>query len=151
MLTITGILTFMLHIERGALTDYKDRQSEETSKLVSKMNKLVHENNVLSQENTLELLELRKTYEASVNDLITEHTNRVRNLEKRSDYYRSMSQAGSVECGDLGDIATRLDRSLEEGRQLVVELRSRLGLREEQIRLIGKQLKADRHLLEQDN
>ena len=61
----------------------------------------------------------------------------------RAEEYRRLSQACSAESYYLADHAARLDRTLEEGRQLVYELRATLGLREEEIKLLAAHIQND--------
>lgn len=72
---------------------------------------------------------------------------RLRNSEDRATVYQRMSEAGTAERSDLASHAAELDRALEEGRLLVGELRSTLVQREQQLRLVGEQLLADRRLI----
>lgn len=64
----------------------------------------------------------------------------------RAAEYRRMSEACSIESINLVDHAARLDRTLEEGRQLVYELRATLGLREEEIKLLAAHIQNDHTL-----
>lgn len=149
LLAVIGILLFLVVSERGSVLRYKEEQAKVTAALTERVQELVVANAIVVQKNTSSLIVLRNKHENIVNDLRDEYSSRVRDLEKRASRYRSMSEAGAAQCGNLADITARFDRSLEEGRQLVVEFRSRLELREEQLRIIGNQLKADRHLLGQ--
>lgn len=72
---------------------------------------------------------------------------RLRQSDSRSAVYERMSEAGAVERANLASHAAQLDRSLEEGRLLVGELRSTVEQRDEQIRALGSQIAADRQLI----
>lgn len=71
--------------------------------------------------------------------------------QNRADVYKRMSEAGGTECRDLASHAAELDRSLEQGRSLVRELRETLRFRDEQLRSVSAKLLADRKLLTSDD
>lgn len=152
MLALTGvicILFVLLDREKDAFEAYKQAENEKILRLTLDADKLTAANALAAQKYSTDLADLEKTYEDTLSRINLEHSGRLRNLEARSDRYRRMSQNSSSECRNLGDITAKLDTALEKGRQLVVELRERVILREQQIEIIGKQLAADRHLLEQ--
>lgn len=73
---------------------------------------------------------------------------RLRSSEDRAAIYQRQAQGGAAQCGDLASYAAQLDRALEQGRSLEREYRETLGLRDQQIILLGSQIKADRKVLE---
>lgn len=79
-----------------------------------------------------------------------EYDHRLRLSQTRADVYQRQARDGAAECRNLADHASRLDASLEEGRSLVRELRSTLGLREFQIRSLSRQIHNDRLLFAAD-
>lgn len=78
----------------------------------------------------------------------TEFTQRLRTSEARAGIYQRQAEAGPAQCRDLAAHAARLDRSLEEGRGLVQELRLTVGQRDNAIRSLSDQIRADRKLFE---
>lgn len=72
---------------------------------------------------------------------------RLQRSNDRSTQYERMSQAGAVERANLASHAAGLDRALEQGRQLVDELRSTLEQRDRQLRNIGQELLNTRELM----
>lgn len=72
---------------------------------------------------------------------------RLQQSGERAAIYRDLSESGSAERDRLARHAAELDGSLEQGRLLVGELRSTLAERDEQLRLLGRQLTADRVLI----
>lgn len=95
--------------------------------------------------------QLRKTeaeHEKAVAALDAERTRRLRLSKERADIYARLAKAGPAECRGLAEHAARLDQSLEEGRGLVGELAATVGRREDQLRLLGAQIKNDRNLME---
>ena len=129
---------------------YKESQDAIIEELRKQVVSEVEKNTTATQENLAAALEAQRLYEETITDINRKHDNRMRELEKRADYYRSVSEAGTASCEDIRDIAARFDRRLAEGGELVRELRARLVLRDGQIEVLGKQLMADRLLLGQE-
>lgn len=77
-------------------------------------------------------------HDAAIAAATRDFTERLRKSEGRAKTYADMSQAGSIERAALADHAARLDRSIEEGRHLVRELRETLGQREREIMTLGE-------------
>ena len=82
---------------------------------------------------------------ARLNDV---YASRLQQSGKRAELYKRQAEAGTFECRNLASHAARLDESLEQGRQLVEELRSTVRLRDSQLIELGNQIKADRKLLQ---
>ena len=103
------------------------------------------------QETTRIDEQLRKTedrYEEATSALVAERTQRLRQSDQRAATYAAQAQAGSDQCRSVAGHAAELDRSLEEGRGLVGELKEALGRRDDQLRLLGAQINNDRSLLD---
>jgi hypothetical protein len=93
---------------------------------------------------------LRKTeedHETTVAALRRDLTLRLSVSDRRASVYQRLAEAGPAQCRGLASHTAELDRSLEEGVGLVGELQARLGQREDQLRLVGDQLIADRKLV----
>lgn len=129
---------------------YKQSQDDIIDELRKQVAIEVENNTTTTQENLVNMLEVQRIHEETIADINSKYDSRMRELEKRTDYYRSMSETNASTCSDLRDIATRFDRRLEEGGELVRELRARLVLRDGQIEVLGKQIMADRLLLGQE-
>lgn len=149
LLILTVMLSGKILYDKTVLLEHNQEQYRELVKLKDKVREIEDVNAENTRENTRRLEELRATYEDTITGMHVEYNDRMYELEDRAIYYRSLSETSSAECRDLSDIATRFDRNLEEGRRLVIELRERLLFREEQIRVIGRQMLADRQLLGQ--
>lgn len=82
------------------------------------------------------LAEERKQYESRISDINSNYSSRMLDMEKRLQYYSSLSASTEVgdTCRNLATRAAGLDRSLEEGRQLVGELKEAVILRDKQLR-----------------
>lgn len=96
---------------------------------------------------TQELQDYKNKYQDELALIESEYADRVLSSEERANVYKRQSEAGAIERRNLADHAARLDRSLEEGRRLVRELRSTLRQREQELGILGSQIKADRQLL----
>ena len=118
-----------------------------TEQLESKNKKLTQENKDLTGKITTNLENANALHAKTVAALHAEYAGRLRKSEARSGIYREQAEGGTAECQRLAGHATELDRSLEEGRSVVQELRTTLGFRDEQLRQLGHQILADRALL----
>lgn len=98
--------------------------------------RIVHELATAQTQHEIALSEQRVVFEQ-----------RLRLSDRRAQVYLSQAEAGTATSRDLASHAARLDRALEEGRELVGELAATLGLREAQLRQLGAQLRNDRQLL----
>lgn len=66
--------------------------------------------------------------------------------ETRANVYKRQSHGSSVEQERLAKHAAELDRTLEEGRHLVAELREAIRQRDDAIRALGSMILTDRKL-----
>ena len=104
-------------------------------------------NKKATEEATHALAEQNTKHQVELANAQSEFDRRLLQSEKRADVYKRMSQAGTTERGNLASHAAQLDRSLEQGRQLVRELRETLRFRDEQLKAVSAKLVADRKLL----
>lgn len=72
--------------------------------------------------------------------LARDYADRMRKSENRAKTYYDMSQAGAAESAALAAHAAELDRTVEEGRHLVAELRETLGQRDKELTQLGEAL-----------
>lgn len=100
-----------------------------------------------NDEITHALAEANRKHDVEVATLRSDYTRRLQLSSKRSAVYQRQAEAGATECRSLASHASQLDASLEEGRSLVRELRTALGLRDEQVRALSEQIKNDRNLM----
>ena len=68
--------------------------------------------------------------------------------ERRAGTYRAMAQASAAACSDLADRHATLDRHVVEGVAVVGALRADLDRRDAEVRLLRRQIDADRALLD---
>lgn len=141
--------SWYLVYQRGYKTGYQDVQSEwrqRETRLVARVAELEAQHAKDQQEIAHEVERLRKEHAAVVADQRAEYERRLSVSDRRAEVYRTQAAAGASAARDLADHAARLDRSLEEGLALVRELAAALGLREDQLRVLGEQVRRDRAL-----
>lgn len=123
------------------------RRDEATTKIEKRNKDLSAENERLSGQITKNLENSNAKYQEGLSAGRAEYAGRLQQSTTREGIYRKQAQGSAAERDRLASHAAELDRSLEEGRHLVRELRETLGLREDQLRQLGEQIKADRSLL----
>lgn len=123
------------------------RRDLETERIKAKNLQLSQENKDLSAQITTSLENANAKHAKALAAVRAEFDARMRKSETRAGIYREQAEGGTAECQRLASHAAELDRSLEQGRSLVEELRTTLGLRDEQLRQLGEQIRADRALL----
>ena len=113
------------------ITEYQQKINEKKEEL-----RISRENHINSQnEFAQEIQEMKNEYETYVSTLINSFDDRMRESEERGRMYRERFTATSTQCGVLAEHASRLDRSLTEGRELVRRLREDL----EQFKMMCRQ------------
>ena len=155
MKTINVVLTILLSAlaleytrVSVSFSSYRLTQIEEQRKLLQVAADLEKEHAVATDRNSTQLTNIRSTYESTINSINNEYNDRMLNLQKRTEHYRSLSQTNSTGCTELADHRDRLDRLIEEGRYLVIELREELTVRNKQLKVALDQIQTDRQLLE---
>ena len=88
-----------------------------------------------------ELRNVKASYERTLASNASEHAARLRNHQERADLYERKAQGSEVERRGLASHAAELDRSLEEGRRVVKDLRTTVEQRDTEIKLLGTNLK----------
>lgn len=88
-----------------------------------------------------ELRNVKASYERTLASNASEHVARLRNHQERADLYERKAQGSEVERRGLASHAAELDRSLEEGRRVVKDLRTTVEQRDTEIKLLGIHLK----------
>lgn len=95
-----------------------------------------------------ELVRVRENLASSLAAQRSVYEQRLLQSSRRSEVYRDQAEASIASCRSLASHAAELDRTLEEGRHLVGELRQTVGLRDNQLTLLGEQILLDRKLME---
>lgn len=96
---------------------------------------------------THELAQAEKALDVALAEQRAEFERRLHSSSERAAFYERQASSGAAQCRDLAGHAAELDRTLEEGRGLVSDLRRTLRLRDEQLRQLGRQILNDRALL----
>ena len=123
-------------------------QSAAAAKLKQQIEDAESMHRTKEKESTHALAEAHRIAEVAVANQRADYERRVQQSFERATEYMRMAEAGEAERGNLVRHATELDRSLEEGRQLVQELRTVVELRDSQLIEVGQQLLQTRALLE---
>lgn len=144
-----GYAMYRVGYSRG-FQDVQAEWEQQESRLATKVRELEQRHAALQEEVALEAKRVREAHQADVAAQRLVYEQRLSQSARRAEVYRVQAEAGTASAGDLAAHAARLDRALEEGRGLVRELRSALGLREDQLRLLGQQLKSDRRLASEE-
>lgn len=117
--------------------------------------KLKGEYDVLSRQHSYEVGALtarlqtaQSNYASELARISSNYDSRMQQSERRAEVYKRQASGSTLECRNLASHAARLDSSLEQGRQLVEELRATVRLRDSQLIELGNQIRADRKLLE---
>lgn len=95
-----------------------------------------------------ELLQANARHEADSRNAAMRFVDRLRKSEERSRIYQHQAERGPAQCQSLAAHAGQLDKSLEEGRGVVQELRLALGQCLGNTSTLIKQIDADRKLFE---
>lgn len=135
--------------QRGYKDGFRDVQSEwrlrETA-LVARVAKLEFQHDQDQKEIADEAERTRKEHAAVDAAVRVEYEQRLSASARRAEVYRTQATASAATAGDLAAHAARLDAALERGINLVQRLQAALGLREDQLKLLGEQLQRDRAL-----
>ena len=142
---LIGSLSFFLgsEFEKGNQLQTHIQSLEEQSK---RLNVLVDKADKLDSD----LKEAKKSHDKAINDLQRTHANRMRESEKRAEFYMQQAQGSTTEQYNLASHAARLDKSLSEGKTLARELRQTLEFRELQIRNLSEELINTREYLNEE-
>jgi chromosome segregation ATPase len=89
-----------------------------------------------------------KNHAIALAALQSDYAGRLRLSEGRVSSYRRLSEGGTTEREYLANHAAELDRSLEQGRSLVRELRETVGQRDKEITALSERIKNDQRLFQ---
>ena len=124
----------------------KEAQRLVAEQLQAEYTALEDTNRKLTQENIDELQKAQGRYDALIAQYKSEYAARLLSSEERAGVYKRQAQGGAIERDHLASYAAELDRSLEQGRGLVRELRETLRQREVAIKSLATQIRLDRSL-----
>lgn len=123
----------------------KDKRAEEKQREANDKAEAIHRQQVSALQQ--ELRDAQTSHRIELDRIAGEYAGRLLKSEQRASVYQRQAEGGAAECRSLASHAARLDASLEEGRSVVRELRATLGLRDDQLKALADQIKADRQLL----
>lgn len=148
------LLTYCLGQTHGRNEGERQR-AEEARSAAAEVIRLQGINTALTNQHALELGKVTRELQLSQDehrqtlaDSRNRFAQRLRSAEDRAVGYQRLSEASAAERTYLASHAAELDRSLEEGRQLVFELRQTLGLCEVRVSTLAQTIRADRALFE---
>lgn len=102
---------------------------------------------LLSEKNSDELARTQEEHAKALVALRTDYVERLLSSTNRASVYERLSRGTATERDRLVQHSAELDRTLEEGRSLVRELRQTLGQCEVTVGVLGTQILLDRNLL----
>lgn len=128
--------------------EVEEKRNAEINRLKGEIAQLEKQHQTKQDELSRELEEANQATADAISGIHAHYVDRLRDSEMRADVYRRKAGGTEAERDALARHAAELDRSLEQGRQLVEELRGTLRLREVTIRALGGIILNDRTLLE---
>lgn len=147
-------MTYTVGKLEGAKEVQQDWDKQEAARL-AEINKTRGELDVLTKQHAKaqkeyedELAASALAHEDELSRYRREYDDRLQLANSRARVYQRQANGSAAERDTLARHAAELDRSLEEGRSLVRELRQTLGQREVTIRALGGIILNDRTLLE---
>lgn len=156
MLCVGLVAIYKLGESDGA-AEVQSQWDEQTKLRDAAFNKLTGEYTQLQlqhsrkqKELTDELALANAQHEDELSRYRSDYSGRLLLADSRATAYQRQASGSAVEQQRLARHAAELDRSLEEGRSLVRELRQTLGQREVTIKALGGIILNDRTLLESD-
>lgn len=124
------------------INEYKERNY----KITNDIRRMEYNHKQIENALTKDLAKLRIEYEENIINLTSDYDDRLRKSDERANTYQREASSGS-NCTALANHTSKLDRSLEEGRSLVKELREVVRLQERQLDYCIKVIENDRELL----
>lgn len=121
-------------------------RADKVSELTLANQKLERDNQATTTRISNELAAKEKEHAEALAALRADLTGRLQLATTRQGIYQRQAQGSSAERNRLASHAAELDRTLEQGRSLVRELRETVGQRDATIRLLSEQITADRLL-----
>lgn len=132
-----------------------DKRNAEVDKVISdqtnEIERLKREHTITIGEVTHDLAKAEKNFSVALATQRSTYEQRLQQSQSRSDYYKRQADSSPTECGNLGSIASQLDRSIVEGRQVVGELRATLEQRDAQVKALGVVVQSQYNLLKESD
>ena len=117
---------------------------------ISKAQSEIRDNELLHREKEsallYELAQIKEQHEKTINDINNNYTVRLRQSEDRANNYKRSAQ-NNANCTALANTASKLDRTLEEGINLVEQLEKTSRLQQQHLDACMKIIENDRKLI----
>ena len=143
---------FMYSKGQGNIQEKWDKEkTEQTIRIAlvqDKYDQLFESHKLFSSQVANTLKEKDEKYEKDISSIAADHADSLRKYKSRADTYQRQAEAGTAEARSLASHAAQLDASLIEGKRVAAGLAATVRLRDEQLILLGSQIKADRAILE---
>lgn len=152
VLALSLLSWFMYSKGQGNIQEKWDKEKTEQAIRIAlvqdKYDQLLESHKLFSSQVAITLKEKDEKYEKDISSIAAAHADSLRKYKSRADTYQRQAEAGTAEARSLASHAARLDASLVEGKRVAAELAATVRLRDEQLILLGSQIKADRAILE---
>ena len=129
----------------------KKNQADAIIEMKQKMLVKEREHQKQSEKINHDLSKANQVHAVAMATLRSDYDKRLQLASKRYGIYQAAGVSSSAECRSLSSHAIELDRTLEQGRFLVRELRETLGLRDRQVSALGEQILNDRRVISDGN
>ena len=126
----------------------KTEQAVRIALVQDKYDQLFESHKLFSSQVADTLKKKDEKYEKDISTIAADHADSLRKYKSRADTYQRQAEAGTAEARSLASHAAQLDASLIEGKRVAAELAATVRLRDDQLILLGSQIKADRAILE---
>lgn len=150
---LCGVLIYTLGSVNGSsgVQSLWDADRKATDKVITELKLTIAAkeatHSLLSKENSDALAKSQAEHAKALDAVRTDYAKRLLNIETRANVYKRLSDGTATERDRLVEHTAQLDRTLEEGRHLVGELRETLGQCEITVGVLGTQILLDRDLL----
>lgn len=125
------------------------------NKKLNDLNELIREKDAKHAEESASidrrLAEAETNYRNDLDTAARTYHDRLQHSEARADRYAQLAAAGPAQCEHLASHASKLDRALEEGLNVVQELSRLVEQRDTELRLLGEQILTDRSVISDKN
>lgn len=150
---VVGVLAVTYNMGKSSVQKDWDIEKSNTKLEIARLQGVIDskegDHQEASREVATHLSTEKEIYEKARSDAARATADRLRKSEERADLYKRHSEGDAIERERLASHAAQLDRSLEEGRGVVTELKDLVGLRDKQLILLGQQIKTDRKLFDE--
>ena len=123
---LLGYFVGVLHTTKQ-YTQMEIEYQEEINKIKDRLKDERNQHILKQQESLAAMTKLKESHEEAISVIQSQYTDRLLQSEQRGNLYRRKASTAGAEARELAEHATRLDRALTEGRELVRELREHIA------------------------